>query len=155
MPTKTDPFIEKLGNLKEIRHIVAEESTPYSKILDILHQERLPSVILTKDGSISGIFTERDVLTKAMLENPAPETPVSELMTRGPITIRTTDTIRDAIELMHEKKIRNLPLLDPDGAIVGLLTVGRVIRYLAYHFPSEVMNLPPKPSQAAEHVEGA
>jgi len=76
-------------------------------------------------------------------------------MTPDPVTIQSTDTIRDAISIMHEKHIRNLPMLDETGRILGMLTVGRIIRYLSYHFPSEVLNLPPKPSQSAEQVEGA
>lgn len=155
MASTSDPFIEKLGSLQEIRHLAAKENTPYGEILDLLHAERLPSVVLTKNGAVSGIFTERDVLTKCLLEDIDPKTPISELMTPDPVTIRTTDTIRDAIAVMHEKRIRNLPLLDEAGRVTGMLTVGRIIRYLAYHFPAEVMNLPPKPSQSAEQVEGA
>jgi len=155
MSSKIDPFIEKLGNLNEIHHIVADESTPYGQILKLLHEKRLPSVILTKGDAVTGIFTERDVLNKCLVTEVDPSTPISGLMTQNPITINTSSTIGDAIAIMHDKHIRNLPMVDDEGALVGLLTVGRIIRYLAYHHPTEVMNLPPRPSQVTEQTEGA
>lgn len=155
MSPKIDPFIEKVGNLNEIRHIAAEESTPYGQIIELLHQKRLPSVTLTSGDAVTGIFTERDILNKCLLENIDDKTPISELMTRNPMTIQTSSTIGCAIEIMHDRRIRNLPLLDESGKLVGLLTVGRLIRFLANHHPAEVVNLPPRPSQVTEQVEGA
>ena len=155
MATKLDPFIERLTHLKQTDPVWATENTPYGQVLKVLQEKRIGSLMLCRDGKVTGIFTERDVMNKCLLEEIDPKLPISELMTHNPITISPESTIGDAIALMHRKRIRNLPMVDTEGRLVGLLTVGRLIRYLASVFPAEVMNLPPKPSQVTEEVEGA
>ena len=155
MPAQVDPFIEKLSALKQTDPLSAEETSSYSEVLKILRANKMGGIILRRGDAITGIFTERDVVNKCLLEDIDPDTPVRELMTPDPVTIRTGASIGEAIALMHSRHIRNLPLVDEQGKLVGLLTVGRLIRYLASAFPAEVMNLPPKPSQVTGDVEGA
>ena len=155
MATKQDPFIENLSQLKQTDPIQTRDDSTYGDVLKTLQKKRVGSILLCRDGKVTGIFTERDVLNKCILENPSPDTPIRELMTSNPTTITCDKTIGDAIRIMHEGCIRNLPLVDEEGKLVGLLTVGRLIRYLASVFPSEVVNLPPKPSQITTEVEGA
>ena len=155
MPTKTDPFIEKLSTLNRTEPVHADESASYGDILKLLQDRQTGAVVLTHKGRVSGVFTERDVLNKCLLDAVDPATPVRDLMTRSPVTVPTDATVGEAIALMHEHKVRNLPLVDGQGRLLGLLTVGRLIRYLASVFPAEVVNLPPKPSQVTEEVEGA
>lgn len=155
MSAPVDPFIEKLSALKQTDPLSAEETSTYAEVLEILRARKMGGIILRRGEQITGIFTERDVVNKCLLEDIDPDTPVRELMTRSPVTLGTGATVGEAIALMHQRHIRNLPLVDEKGQLVGLLTVGRLIRYLASAFPAEVMNLPPKPSQVTEDVEGA
>jgi CBS domain-containing protein len=113
------------------------------------------SVIVCRKGKLVGIFTERDVLNRCLLENTPASTPINRLMTPNPVTVDGKTTLGHAIELMHEKAIRNLPWIDPAGRPKGMLTVGRVIRYLADHYPAEVVNLPPLLHQTTQESEGA
>ncbi|MBI3297745.1 MAG: CBS domain-containing protein [Elusimicrobia bacterium] len=154
MPT-VDPFSRPLTDLADDAFLVMEESTGYGAVLEALRTARAGSMILTKDGAVAGVFTERDILNKCLLEGTRPETPVRELMSPRPSTLPLTATVREAIALMDSKHVRNLPLVDGAGAPKGLLTVGRLIRFLAYAFPAEVVNLPPRPGQVAEEADGA
>lgn len=155
MVTKLDPFAEKLSQLDHTEPLHADESAAYGEILQLFQARRAGAVVLTRKGKVSGVFTERDVLNKCLLEGVDPRTPVREFMTSAPAAVRGDATVGEAIALMHERKVRNLPMVDAAGRLVGLLTVGRIIRYLASAFPAEVVNLPPKPSQVTEEVEGA
>lgn len=155
MSGQSNPFIENLSQLKQTDPVQAEDSATYGDILKTLQGKRVGSILLCRDGKVTGIFTERDILNKHLLEQTDPATPIRDIMTPDPVTISCTKTIGDAIRLMHEKHIRNLPMVDRNGNLVGLLTVGRLIRYLASAFPAEVVNLPPKPSQVLPEAEGA
>ena len=153
--TTIDPFLRPLAELADDAFIAVEETASYGSVLASLRQAHAGSLIVTRGGAVAGIFTERDVLNKCLLEATRPETPVRELMTPAPATLPLTATVRDAIALMNARRVRNLPLVDGRGAPKGLLTVGRLIRFLAYAFPAEVVNLPPRPGQVAEEVDGA
>lgn len=150
-----DPFLRPLAELADDSFLAVDEATAYGTVLAALRQAHAGSLIVTRHGAVAGVFTERDVLNKCLLAETRPETPVRELMTPAPASLPLTATVREAIALMNTRHVRNLPLIDAAGAPKGLLTVGRLIRFLAYAFPAEVMNLPPRPGQVAEEVDGA
>lgn len=155
MSIKTVALSQKLKFLDLLPPLVVEETTTYGDVLKRMRTADRGSVIVCKHGAVSGIFTERDVLNKHALENVKEATPIRELMTPKPVTITGETTVGEAVELMHSKNFRNLPLVDGKGRPQGLLTVGRIIRYLADHFPAEVVNLPPKLNQVTSEPEGA
>jgi len=53
---------------------------------------------------------------------------VTEIMTADPITVYTTDTIADAANLMLENKISGLPVVEPEGKLVGIITESDIFR---------------------------
>jgi CBS domain-containing protein len=56
---------------------------------------------------------------------------------------------------MQTGRYRNVPLVDDDGRLVGVVRQNDIIRYLAESFPEELLNLPPRPHQAMKEPEGA
>lgn len=155
MPTSFNPFVENLSQLKQTDPIRMEESASYGEALALMRERKAGAVAVCRDEKVIGVFTERDVLNRCLLEKTPAKTPIKTLMTKTPSVIAASASVGEAIALMHKKKIRNLPMVDQDGRCVGLLTVGRLIRYLASQFPAVVVNLPPKPHQVTHEVEGA
>ncbi|MEK7656621.1 MAG: CBS domain-containing protein [Elusimicrobiota bacterium] len=151
----SDPFLEPISRLGRLDFLQAEESLSYRDSLELMRERGLGSILVCRGGRLTGIFTERDILNKLVLEAPPANTPVREFMTRPVVTAGEGATVGDAVRLMHGKHIRNLPIVDAEGKPKGLVTVGRIIRLLAAHYPAEVVNLPPKPGQVTEEVEGA
>jgi CBS-domain-containing membrane protein len=62
--------------------------------------------------------------------------------------------VRDAIDLMQTGRYRNLPIVDGEGLLVGVVRPQDVLKYLAEAFPEELLNLPPRPHQQMEQPEG-
>ncbi len=56
---------------------------------------------------------------------------VADVMSDKPITISSTQTIKKAARLLHQKQIRRLPVIDSDKKIIGILTQGDIIRAMA------------------------
>lgn len=56
---------------------------------------------------------------------------VQDVMTAKVITIRPDKTVREAAHLMHDKRIRRLPVVDDQGQVVGILTRGDIVREMA------------------------
>jgi CBS domain-containing protein len=64
------------------------------------------------------------------------------------------ETVRDAIALMQTGRYRNVPLLDEEDHLVGVIRPTDILKYLAEAFPEELLNLPPRPHQKMEKPEG-
>ena len=110
-------------------------------------------MIVSDDGRVAGIFTERDLLTKILGENVDLESPISDWMQPAVETLSSEATIGDAVRLMNEKSFRNIPLVKR-GELVGSISVFDIITYLAECYPKATMNLPPLPAQVMDTVDG-
>jgi CBS domain-containing protein len=107
------------------------------------------------DGRLVGVLTERDIFGEIVTGHVDVSRPVEALMTTEPRTLRLDQTILDAIELMQTGRYRNVPLVDDDFTLVGVVRQNDIIRFLAESFPEELLNLPPRPHQAMKEPEGA
>ena len=103
---------------------------------------------------VVGIFTQRDVLYRTALEDLPPDTPVSEVMSDRPVTVSLDKDLADAIEAMVEGVYRHIPVVDESGTQVGMLSSRVILRFIADHFPEEVLNLPPQLDQVMSQPEG-
>jgi CBS domain-containing protein len=106
-------------------------------------------------GHLKGVLTERDIFGRIVGGTIDLREPVETLMTTEPHTLDLDDTIRDAIVLMRTGRYRNVPMVDEDGRLVGVVRQADIIKYLAESFPEELLNLPPRPHQRMKEPEGA
>jgi len=78
---------------------------------------------------VVGILTDRDIVTRAVADElPPATTPVNEIMTRDPVTVREDAYLGEAEWVMREKQLRRLPVVDDKGNLVGYLAIARVAR---------------------------
>lgn len=106
-------------------------------------------------GRLLGVLTERDIFGTIVGGDVDLDLPVESLMTREPRTLDLEQTIRDAIDLMQTGRYRNVPTVDADGRLVGVIRQQDILQYLAESFPEELLNLPPRPHQRMKEPEGA
>ncbi len=90
--------------------------------------ERKVGALLVTDaqGKMEGIISERDVIRQCYAKADFDTTLVSEVMTKDLITASPDHDIHDAMDILVQKKIRHLPILDGDE-IKGLITVRDLI----------------------------
>jgi len=80
------------------------------------------------DGKLVGIFSERDYARKiALMERSSATTPVRDIMTANVITVSPSDRTTHCMELMTDKRIRHLPVLD-NGKLVGMVSIGDLVK---------------------------
>jgi CBS domain-containing protein len=86
--------------------------------------------VLDEERRVAGIFTERDVLRKLALSPRDPhDTPVRELMTT-PVELATLATgPGEALATMIDRHFRHLPIVDPDGRLLGMLSIRNVLQW--------------------------
>jgi CBS domain-containing protein len=113
------------------------------------------SVFVTHpDGRLAGVLTERDIFGRLVGGDVDLAQPVETLMTVSPHHLHLDETVRDAIDLMQTGRYRNVPLLDDEDHLIGVIRPQDILRYLAEAFPEELLNLPPRPHQQMEKPEG-
>lgn len=117
------------------------------------------SVFVTDaDGRLAGVLTERDIFGRLVGPDVAAgvdlDAPVETWMTTEPRTLRLDQTVRAALELMQTGRYRNIPVVDDDRRLVGVVRQVDVLKFLAESFPEELLNLPPRPHQRMEQAEG-
>ncbi|HET8786227.1 MAG TPA: CBS domain-containing protein, partial [Candidatus Limnocylindrales bacterium] len=114
------------------------------------------SVFVTDEaGRLRGVLTERDIFAHLVGADVDLAQPVDDFLVDHPFTLNLDEPIRHAIDLMQTGRYRNVPLIDADGLLVGVVRPVDVLKYLAEAFPEELLNLPPRPHQLMDAPEGA
>lgn len=96
----------------------------------ILAERKIGALVVTgAGGRITGIVSERDIVrTLARFGFDALQLPLTEVMTRKVVTCGPDDTVSVLMERMTTGKFRHLPVTE-DGALVGIVSVGDVVKY--------------------------
>jgi len=96
--------------------------------LEAMADKNVGALVVTSDGALAGILSERDYARKIiLLDRGSRETLVSEIMTPDPVTVSRSDSVGDCMQLMTDRRIRHLPVMD-DGELVGVISIGDVVR---------------------------
>lgn len=132
---------------------IPEHTTLAEAIEEMKKDEGGCVIVCDREGSVAGIFTERDLLNKVVGQDVDLNSPIGSWMSTSVETLSTEATIGDAVRVMDEKSYRNIPLVK-DGQLIGSISVFDVITYLAESYPKETMNLPPIPAQVMDTPEG-
>ena len=81
-------------------------------------------IVLTDDGHVSGIVTDRDLVVRAVAEGLDPAaTRVDTILDGGVISVAPDESVDTALDLMRDHKIRRLPVIE-DDRLVGIVTLG-------------------------------
>jgi CBS domain-containing protein len=101
------------------------------KVVEALRQmrdNRVRSVLVIDDDVLVGIVTQGDCAIKVLLPGlDAKQTPVSQVMTGNPVTVRLEDQLEGCMALMAARGFRHLPVLDA-GKVVGVISIGDVVK---------------------------
>ena len=96
--------------------------------LQQMRDNRVRSVLVIDDGKLVGIVTQGDCAIKVLLPGlDAKQTPVSQVMTAHPVTVKPDDQLEGCMAMMAARGFRHLPVLDA-GKVVGVISVGDVVK---------------------------
>jgi CBS-domain-containing membrane protein/uncharacterized protein (DUF2267 family) len=88
-----------------------------------IEQNRIGAVVVQGKGRVTGIVTDRDLAVRALgRARDAGATKIADVMTLSPVTLAPTDSVADAIQLMQERNIRRIPLVE-GKRVVGMITL--------------------------------
>src|SRR5262245_22361974 len=126
-----------MDTVRDILHLkghyvytVSPDESVY-EALETLEEKNLGAlVVVEEDGKLDGIFTERDYARKIILKGRSSrDTKVRDIMTDSPIFVSPDTKVEACMELMTNKHIRHLPVLQ-NGEIVGIISIGDLVKYI-------------------------
>jgi CBS domain-containing protein len=147
---------EPLRTLGRGEPLIVAPGTSLAECLRAIRRQGVGDSVVVADrhGRLLGVLTERDIFTTLIGTMVDLRQPVDAFMNTGPHTLRLEHTVRDAMRLMDTGRYRNIPIVDDDGAIAGIVRQQDLLRALAESFPEELLNLPPRPHQQLEETDG-
>ncbi|MBR0827466.1 CBS domain-containing protein [Bradyrhizobium manausense] len=93
-----------------------------------MRDDRVRAVLVIDDDVLVGIVTQGDCAIKVLLPGlDAKQTPVSQVMTVNPVTIKPDDPLDGCMAMMAKRRFRHLPVLDA-GKVVGVISIGDVVK---------------------------
>lgn len=100
-----------------------------TQAITVLETRRVGALLIAhKDNPVAGILSERDIVRALSKRGAAAlDGTVAEYMTSGVITVTLESTLVEAMEIMTQKRIRHLPVLE-DGRVRGLVSIGDVVK---------------------------
>tara|TARA_B100001765_G_scaffold193171_1_gene141404 strand:- start:8 stop:493 length:486 start_codon:yes stop_codon:yes gene_type:complete len=94
-----------------------------------MRDNKVGALMVMKNDTLSGIFTERDLMSRVVAEGLNPEkVQVSEAMTSSIATVPLETPIREAANIMSQNRIRHLPVLE-EGQLHGVISVGDILAW--------------------------
>jgi CBS domain-containing protein len=106
------------------------DASVYSAI-EMMADRHVGALLVVDNGWLVGVISERDYARKVILMGrSSKETFVREIMTPSPITISCSTTVDEAMRTMTDNRIRHLPVLNSQGQIAGILSIGDLVSWI-------------------------
>ena len=117
-------LLERKG--KDIWSVDADE--PVLEAIQVMADRHVGALPVMRGGDLVGVVSERDYARKVILMGrSSAETPVWQIMSSPVVTVPPDESVRHCMEIMTERRIRHLPVVDA-GAIVGMISIGDLVR---------------------------
>ena len=118
-----------------------EPTTTVLEAALLMAEKDIGALVVMQGGELVGIVTERDFVRRvAALERSAYATTIEEVMTSNLFVVTPRDSNQYCMQLMTEKNLRHLPVLD-DGKLVGLLSIRDLVRDITAEQESLIQHL--------------
>jgi CBS domain-containing protein len=120
---------EPLDRLRVATPEIVDAAADVDEAIRRMHDKAIDCVLVTEQGRLVGIFTDRDAVLK-VAGRPRGPRPISDAMTHDPVVLRHDETIAVAINKMAVGGFRHIPIVE-DGRPTGIVSARDVFRHLA------------------------
>lgn len=108
-------------------HAIAPDA-PVIEAIRLMAEKRIGAVVVLHGGALAGILSERDYARKVVLEGrSSKDTAVRDIMTADVVTIGLEDTVQGCMQMVTERRIRHLPVVDGE-LVLGVVSIGDLVK---------------------------
>jgi CBS domain-containing protein len=109
---------------------IASNATVYDA-LAVMAEKEIGSLLVIDDGKLVGLISERDYARKIILRGRSSRvSSVAEIMISDPIRVAPDCSIDEAMRIMTRKRVRHLPVTSPGGAVLGIVSIGDLVKWI-------------------------
>jgi CBS domain-containing protein len=95
-----------------------------SETARIMRDAQVGAVLVVSGESLTGVVTDRDLVVRGLAAGIGPDDPVGPLCSPKLVGVAADADMADAEQLIKENAVRRLPVIDADGQIVGMVSMG-------------------------------
>ncbi|MFY2763032.1 CBS domain-containing protein [Arenimonas sp. MALMAid1274] len=123
-------------------HVVAvPREAPVLEVIRLMAEHHIGSVLVMQGDQLIGIATERDYARKVILQGrSSSDTPVGQIMSAPVVSVSPLDTAQTCMQLMTDRKIRHLPVVD-GGQVLGMISIGDLVKAVIEDQQHEIAQL--------------
>jgi len=118
---------------------------PNQSVYDAIHllaEKKIGALAVLDGDQLVGILSERDYARQIILKGRSSEsTQVKDIMTSDVITTTPGQDIQQCMQLMTEKRIRHLPIIGDDDSLIGMISIGDLVRAIIAEQQSTIGDL--------------
>ena len=120
---------------------IDEMTTVYDAIA-LMSEKDVGALPVMCRGALCGIVSERDYRNKVILKGrKSRETTVRDIMTKDVKCVTEDYTMQDCMGIMSDKRIRHLPVLDDKNNLIGIISIGDIVKTIMDAQKNEIQNL--------------
>ena len=109
--------------------VTVAKDAPVLDVIRLMAEHHIGSVLIVEAGRLVGIATERDYARKVILQGrSSSDTPVAQIMSSPVVSVSPETTAQTCMQIMTDRRIRHLPVLDAGGRVVGLVSIGDLVK---------------------------
>ncbi len=120
-------FIRRVGEVASGRVAVVTADQSIQAVANEMLTKCSPCAVVYENDKIVGLITDRDMTKRVIAQGVSTDSPISEVMTHDPQTIKPDDLVLHAASMMMQHNIRNLPLVE-NNKVVGVLTTTHLVQ---------------------------
>ncbi len=106
-----------------------DADAPVLEAIRRMAEHHVGALPVVRHGALVGMVSERDYARKViLLGRSSADTPVAQIMSAPVVSVVPDDPVRHCMALMTERRIRHLPVLAADGALIGMISIGDLVR---------------------------
>lgn len=124
--------------MRTVRHLLEEKGhevyaiDPDAAVLDairLMAEKQVGAVLVMRDGRLVGMLSERDYARKVILAGlSSRDTPVRQIMSSDVVTVGLDDHVPGCMEIVTDRRVRHLPVVDAGGTVLGLVSIGDLVK---------------------------
>jgi CBS domain-containing protein len=140
-----------ISDVKRAAAVTVPPDAPVAKAVDLMRARKVSAVLVVeraKAKRLLGIFTERDLVNRALPARGWAKARVDRFMTKAPEALRARDPLAYGVNKMSVGGFRHVPIVDDAGRPAGILSARDVLDFVVELCPEEILNLPPEPQLA-------
>jgi len=120
--------VEDIMRTGQANPIVGEEKKVSEVLLKITQARAGSAIVVDKTGRLKGIFTDGDLRRHLEIDKDLPKRKIKEVMTKNPAVVGKEVLAAEAMRILQEKKIDELPVVDKNKRPIGLLDVQDLLK---------------------------